>query len=225
MRMLADGIYAFPQTIDRGGQDATFHPAAVETDRGVLLLDVGFPQAIEQLEANLEEAGFGWPDVWGVLLTHQDGDHAAALSDVVGRTEPVTFAHPECAPFVDGRAEPIKSDGDRYPPVGIDVEVADGTTFRTVAGPMVVVFTPGHAPGHVSLFFPEEKLLIAGDALTAEGGQLAGPNEEYTLDLEEATESVGKLAERDVERTLCYHGGFVEQGTGAIARAWSELAD
>jgi len=222
---IAEGVHALPQTIDRGGEEVSFHPAAVETDRGVVLLDVGFADEIDQLEAGLRETGFGFEDVWAVLLTHQDGDHAGALSSVVDRADPVVMAHRECAPYVDGRQDPIKSESDRYPPVSVDVELADGVRLSTSAGPMEVVFTPGHAPGHVSLYFPAEKLLIAGDALTAADGELAPPSEQHTLEMAEATESVGLLSERDVERTLCYHGGLAEQGTGSIARIWSELAE
>lgn len=226
MRQLADGIFAFPQTISHGDQEVTFHPAAVETDRGVLLLDVGFPDAIDQVEAHLAEAGHDFDDVWGVLLTHQDGDHAAGLAEVVERADPVVFAHPECAPYVDGRLDPIKGEDDeRYPAVPVDVEVTDGTTFRTAAGPLEAIFTPGHAPGHLALYVPEARLLVAADALTAPEGKLAGPSEEFTLDMEEAVESIGRLADEDVEHTLCYHGGFVEQGTGAIARIWTDLAE
>jgi glyoxylase-like metal-dependent hydrolase (beta-lactamase superfamily II) len=217
---IADGVYAFPQTISRGGEEATFTPAAVETDRGVLLLDVGFPQALDQLEGHLGDIDREFDDVWAVLLTHQDGDHAAGLSELADRADPLVFAHPECAPYVDGRLDPRNGDeDDRCPPVPVDVEVAEETTLRTMAGPMQVVHTPGHAPGHVSLYFPEPRLLVAGDALTAEEGVLAGPNEQFTPD------SVGRLADEDVERTLCYHGGLVEQGTGAIARLWTELAE
>lgn len=222
MQQLVEGVYALPQTITRNGDEATFHPAAVETDRGIVLLDVGFPQALDQLEAGLEAAGAGLDAVWAVVLTHQDGDHVAGLSAVVERADPVVLAHPACAPYVDGRRDPIKGGGDRYPAVPVDVEVADGTTIRTAAGPMAVVFTPGHAPGHVALHFPDERLLVAGDALTAPEGDLAGPSEAFTLDMDTAIESVGRLADLDVERTLCYHGGFVEQGTGAIARIWTE---
>jgi len=222
---LADGVYAFPQTITREGREATFTPAAVETDRGLLLLDVGFPGAIDQLEAHLSETGNGFADVWAVLLTHQDGDHAAGLSEVVDRADPLVVAHPECAPYVDGRLDPIKADDDRYPPVPVDVEVADGSALATRAGRMEVVHTPGHAPGHVSLYFPGQRLLVAGDALTAPEGELAGPKAEFTPEMDEAIESVGRLADEDVERTLCYHGGLVEQGTGTIARLWTELAE
>ncbi len=90
---------------------------------------------------------------------------------------------------------------------------------------MEAVFTPGHAPGHLSLYFPEKRLLLAGDALTVVEDNLAGPTDEYTPNMETAIESVGRLAELDVERTHCYHGGYVDEGTGAIARIWAELSD
>lgn len=219
---LADGVHAFPQTITRDGEDVRFYPAAVETDHGLLLVDVGFPGAVDQLEEHLAAAGHGWADVWGVLLTHQDGDHASGLSAVVDRAAPAVFAHPECAPYVGGRRDPIKGEGERYPPVPVDVEVPDGTTFDTAAGPMVVVYTPGHAPGHVSLYLPDTGLLLAGDALTVADGSLAPPSAEFTLDMATAIDSVGMLADRDIEATLCYHGGLVEAGTGAIARIWTD---
>jgi glyoxylase-like metal-dependent hydrolase (beta-lactamase superfamily II) len=224
---LTDGVYAFPQTISRDGQEATFTPAAVETPRGLLLLDVGFPHALDQLEDHLMETGHGVDDVWAVLLTHHDGDHAAGLSKLLDRADPAVFAHPECAPHVDGRLDPIKGgeDEERYAPAPVDIEVPDETMFATDAGPLQVVHTPGHTPGHVSLYLPDEKLLFAADALTAPEGELAGPSEEFTIDMEGAIESVGRLADEDVERTLCYHGGLVEQGTGKIARLWTELAE
>lgn len=222
---LADGVYAFELTISRDGQEATFHPGAVETGRGIVLLDVGYPDTLDDLEAELDAIGRGWVDVWAALITHHDADHAAALSAVVERADPVCVAHPDCAPYVDGRREPIKGGGDRYPPVPIDVEVADGTAVRTAAGPMQVIHTPGHTPGHVALYLPEQKLLFAADALTAPAGELAGPNEEFTPNLPQAIESVGRLAEEDIERTVCFHGGVVDQGTGMIARIWQEQAD
>lgn len=222
---LDDGLHAFDLSISRNGQTATFHPGAVETDRGLVLLDVGYPDTLDQLEAHLAAVGHDWSGVWAVLLTHQDADHAAALSEVVDRADPIVFAHPDCAPYVDGRLDPIKGGGDRYPPVPVDVEVTDGTTLRTDAGPMALIHTPGHAPGHLSCYLPQAKLLFAADALTAAEGELAGPNEEFTADLPRAIESVGRLAEEDIERTVCYHGGLVERGTGMIARVWQRLAE
>jgi glyoxylase-like metal-dependent hydrolase (beta-lactamase superfamily II) len=222
---LADGVHTFDLTMNREGEQATFYPGAVETDRGLLLLDVGYPATLDQLESQLRDIGHDWSTVWAALITHQDPDHAGALSAVTEKADPLLFAHSNCAPYVDGRRDLIKGGDDRYPPVPIDIETPDGASIHTDPGPAEVVYTPGHAPGHVSVYLPGEKLLFAADALTAPGGDLAGPSEEFTPDMAEAIESVGRLAEYDIERTVCFHGGLVEKGTGMIARTWQQLAE
>jgi len=221
MERIAESVYALTQTLETDEGSRAFHPAAVETDRGVVLLDVGLPGQADALGDELAAAGFDWSDVWAVLLTHQDGDHAGALATVVEETDPVVFAHETCARYVDGREDPIKGEGDRYPPVDVDVELVGGVSFRTAAGPMDVVFTPGHAPGHVSLYFPEERLLLAADALTADEEGLQGPSERFTIDMDGAAESVRRLADLDVETVHCFHGGTVEADSDRIA----EIAD
>ncbi|ELZ28786.1 beta-lactamase domain-containing protein [Halosimplex carlsbadense 2-9-1] len=217
MEELTDGVYAFTETIETEEGERAFHPAAVETERGLLLLDAGLPGQAEALGAEIEAAGFGWGDVWAVLITHQDGDHAGALATVREKTDAVVFAHEACAPYVDGRDEPIKGDGERYPPTPVDVELVGEETFGTTAGPMRVVYTPGHAPGHVSLYLPEERLLLAADALTAADGELQGPSEQFSLDMAEAGQSVARLASLAVEGVLCYHGGFSRADDDRIA--------
>ncbi len=46
---LVDGVYALPVTIELEEREVTLHPAAVETERGVLLLDAGWPGAIDSI--------------------------------------------------------------------------------------------------------------------------------------------------------------------------------
>jgi glyoxylase-like metal-dependent hydrolase (beta-lactamase superfamily II) len=74
------------------------------------------------------------------------------------------------------------------------------------------------------LYLPDETLLIAADALVADE-QLTGPDEQFTPDMETASESVGKLAELDIERTLVYHGGFFEEGTDRIMEIHQSLTE
>jgi glyoxylase-like metal-dependent hydrolase (beta-lactamase superfamily II) len=208
---LTTGVYALPETVERGDRTVTINPAAVETPTGVVLVDVGYAGALDQLADGLAEAGLGFDDVRAVLLTHQDGDHVGALRELVDRTGAVVYTHANCTPYVDGRKHPIKSPpGERYDPVDVDVELVDGVSFRTVAGPMDVMFTPGHAPGHVALHFPDADLLLAADALTADEDGLAGPSEEFTPEMDRALDSAARLADRGIERILCYHGGLVE---------------
>ena len=176
---ITNGVYRLPLTFELEGEELTHDPTAIETDRGVLLVDAGWPGAVEQLEAALEAVGINWIDVWAVLLTDQDVDHVGGLADLVERWE--------------------------------------GDQFTTSAGAAEIVFTPGHAPGHISLYFEAERLLLSGDALHAPDGELTGPR--APLDESEALESIDKLSELDFERTLCYHGGFVEQGAEEIVVA------
>ncbi len=223
---LAEGVHALELAYDFEDRHMEIHPAVVETDRGLLLVDVGLPGSLEKIEGELDDAGLSLVNVDGVVLTHHDGDHAGGLAEVLEHTGATVYAHREESPYVDGREPPVKGDpDDRYPPVDVDIELLDGVTFRTRAGPMETVATPGHAPGHVSLYFPEADLLIAGDALTAEGGELAGPKPEFTPDMTTAIESVGRLADLDVAATLCYHGGFVEAGTDRIRAVYESLQE
>lgn len=224
-----DAIHQLSLAVETPDGTQTLHPAAVETPTGLLLIDVGLPGQADELASELADAGFGFGDVRGILLTHQDGDHAGCLETVVERVTdaagvaPTVYAHVADAPYVDGRAKPIKSEDDRYPPVDVDVEITGGVIVSTEAGPMRVIETQGHTPGHVSLYVPDAKFLLAADALTVDEDGLAGPSERHTPELSEATDSVGTLAELPVESVLCYHGGSVDAGPEAIADIYDEL--
>jgi glyoxylase-like metal-dependent hydrolase (beta-lactamase superfamily II) len=222
---LVDGVYALPLTIEVEDQEMTINPSAVETDRGLLLVDSGWPGGADDIENHLDDHGFDWSDVWGVVLTHQDVDHAGGLAEIAERADPVVFAHEVCAPYVDGRKHPVKLDEDdeRYPAAHVDVEISEGDRFNTSVGPMNVVETPGHAPGHISLHLPEEQLLISGDALHCPEGELDGPR--YPMDEAEAIDSIEKLAALDIERTNCQHGGYVEHDADRVQEIWTDATE
>jgi glyoxylase-like metal-dependent hydrolase (beta-lactamase superfamily II) len=213
---VVDGVYTLPLTVEMGDDERTFTPTVLESRQGLVLLDVGLPDRVADLEHALSEHDFSLTDLHLVVVTHHDGDHAGCLADLRDRVDVTTFAHRIEAAHVDGRKVPLKGDGERYPPADVDVELVDGVCFTTDCGPLEVVETFGHTPGHCSLYLPDEKLLVAGDALTSDGETLQGPPEGYTLDEDRAMESVARLAELDIEHTICYHGGYVEAGTDRI---------
>jgi glyoxylase-like metal-dependent hydrolase (beta-lactamase superfamily II) len=218
--MLPDGVHTFPLTFDQGDREVTIHPAGIETGGGLLLLDVGPAETLDQLGDRLDDAGFGFEDVSTVLLTHHDWDHAAGLAALQDIADPTVLASDREARAVDGREAP-RGPGERYPPGRVDVSFEAvpeaGVTLHTAAGPATVVPTPGHTPGHVSLHLPEERFLLAADALTADEEGLQGPNEGFTAELETALASAERLAALDIEATHCFHGGTVAAGSERIA--------
>ncbi|MEF8851032.1 MAG: MBL fold metallo-hydrolase [Haloarculaceae archaeon] len=222
MDSIAPGVYTLPLAFGPGDDDPLMYPAAVETERGLILVDTGFPDHVEAVETHLAGAGFDPEDVALVVVTHQDADHAGALEALASRTGATTLAHADEAPYIERERPLLKERG--YPPARVDVELVDGVTFRTAAGDMRVVATPGHSPGHVSLYLPGERLLLAADAITADAA-FDGPEEAATPDMDAAVESVGRLADLAVERTLCFHGGLVEHDPGRLREVYETLRD
>ncbi|KKO50771.1 hypothetical protein XI25_30785, partial [Paenibacillus sp. DMB20] len=101
----------------------------------------------------------------------------------------------------------------------LDRTVSDGEHLPWCGG-IDIIHTPGHTPGHMSLYLPADKTLIAGDAVVIENGQLNIANPQFTLDLDEAVHSVQRLLNYDIERIICYHGGLFQ---GDVKQALREF--
>jgi|AntRauMinimDraft_4_1070384.scaffolds.fasta_scaffold00120_11 glyoxylase-like metal-dependent hydrolase (beta-lactamase superfamily II) len=207
MRLTAS-VYAFPVTVDRGGREATFYPAGVETEDGLVLVDTTLPGHLDDLEAALDDEEFRLRDVEHVVVTHEDSDHAGCLAALTEETDATVLAAIGDSAVVEGDREP--RGGNDYPPAHVDVRVTGGTELCTDAGPLRIVDTPGHTQGHVSLYLPDRDFLLAADALTAEDGELDGPNPDFTEDMDAALDSVARLGELDVDGALAFHGGPVD---------------
>ena len=94
-----------------------------------------------------------------------------------------------------------------YEPVDIDGILHDHDIFSW-CGDVEIVSTPGHTGGHICLYLYEFKTLIAGDALFIQDDELVISLPMYTLDFEQAKQSIRKLIDYDIEEIICYHGGI-----------------
>jgi glyoxylase-like metal-dependent hydrolase (beta-lactamase superfamily II) len=235
---IADGVYVLP--IPRNPQEPENYlnlTLIVDEENGNTLVDAGLPDQTEAIGAALGEAGIGVGDLRRIIFTHQDLDHVGSGAALVRESGARVMAHSADAPHIEGRQRPLKITPEmlerrpqmrevleRLEPVGVDEYLEDRERLD-LAGGTRVIFTPGHTPGHLSLYLERPKVLVAGDALTAEGGHLNGPNPPLTLDVGEAVRSVRRLAELDVDAIVCYHGGVVrEDANGQLQRVIQELS-
>jgi glyoxylase-like metal-dependent hydrolase (beta-lactamase superfamily II) len=229
---VAYGVYVLP--IPRSPQEPESFlnlTLIVDEQNGNTLVDAGLPDQAEAIGAALLEAGTGVRDLRRIIFTHQDLDHVGSGAALVRQSGARVLAHAADAPYIEGELRPLKVTPEmlerrpqmrevlqRLEPVGVDELLEDGGRLD-LAGGLRVIFTPGHTPGHLSLYLERSKVLVAGDALTAEDGYLNGPNPSMTLDVGEAARSLRRLAELDVQTVVCYHGGVVsEDANGQIRR-------
>jgi len=235
---ITNNVYVLP--IPRSPQEADNYlnlTLIVDKENGTALVDAGLPDQTEVISAALTEAGIGVRDLRLIIFTHQDLDHVGSGAALVRQSSARVLAHSADAPYIEGRLRPLKPTPEmleqrphmrkfleRLEPVGVDEQVENGSHLD-LAGGTRVVFTPGHTPGHISLYLEASKVLVAGDALTAERGYLKGPNPSVTLDMRTAPQSVERLADLDVGTIVCYHGGVVsEDANGQLRRVIQEAS-
>jgi hydroxyacylglutathione hydrolase len=135
-------------------------------DRKALLVDAGFAAASElnQMTDTLREYD---AVLKGIILTHAHVDHILGLQRTVDAYPdvPVYSCHKDLYlwenAYVQGNyfGVPLKKFDFIPEPLPLDAP------FEIAGFRMMVLYTPGHSPDHVSLYFEEEGILMAGDAL------------------------------------------------------------
>jgi glyoxylase-like metal-dependent hydrolase (beta-lactamase superfamily II) len=241
---LSDDLYvlALPMQPQLGDIPSQINLSLIlDAAHGPTLVDTGMPGQLDALAAALAEADLQVQDIKRIILTHQDIDHVGSLHDLVRATGAQVMAHATEIPAIDGTAQPrfaspellnqrpaLRTLVEGLRPTPVDTPLQDGTRLD-LAGGVRVIATPGHTPGHISLYLERTGALISGDALTASEGRLMGPNEGATPDMAAAGQSIGKLADLDVRAIVCYHGGVLQEDTHeqlrrvaeAVAARWS----
>jgi glyoxylase-like metal-dependent hydrolase (beta-lactamase superfamily II) len=149
-------------------------------DRGWVLVDAGLPTSAKAILREAQRRFGHGARPYAIVMTHGHIDHAGSVRELAELWDVPVYAHRLEAPYLTGRSD--------YPPG--DPTVGGGAMARL--GPRLFsrrsidlgsrfhllpedgtvpgmpgwrwIHTPGHTPGHVSLFRDEDRTLIAGDA-------------------------------------------------------------
>ena len=165
-----------------------------------------------------------------IILTHGHFDHVGTIKKLLMVWDVPVYAHPLELPYLTGNSAYLPPDPTVggglmsalsviYPKkpidLGINVRVLPENNSVPFLPEWLWVFTPGHSPGHVSLWRQREKLVIAGDAfvttkqesafsVAVQKLELSGPPKYFTADWIAAAASVKKL--RDLQPAIAATG-------------------
>ena len=194
-------------------QEFVIHPILLWDDEMAVLIDTGFPGQIEDIQVEMEKVGVSFDKLKVVILTHQDIDHIGSLPELLQRCRSniKVYAHELDKPYIEGDL-PLLKDGnvENRPKGKVSDTVIDGQELPYCGG-ILILHTPGHTPGHISLYLKQSKILIAGDSMYSVNGMLGGIHAPTTINIKEAKQALKKYLNLDIESVVCYHGGLSKE--------------
>lgn len=207
----------------------------VDVESGWVLVDSGLPGAAGKIKS-AAAARYGSTPPRTIVLTHGHFDHASTARTLAEEWNVPIYAHALEIPYLSGQSNYPPRDptvggaiaflSRAMPDKGLELgehlralpdENADSEIEIPELPGWKITFTPGHAPGHVSLFREEGRVLLAGDALATEDmdswvglatqkPQLARAGSPYNCDWQATKKSVQRLAQLEPQAIGCGHG-------------------
>lgn len=214
-----------------------------------ILMDAGLPGYAGTIRDAANERFGGGARPEAIVLSHGHFDHVGSLKALLETWDVPVYAHRLEMPYLTGRSpypppDPLVGRGAMAllsrlysrAPIDLGSGVRELPPDHTVpsAPEWQWLHTPGHTPGHVSLFREADRTLLSADAVVttkqesmlavlAQRCELHGPPAYFTSDWDGARESVQRLASLEPAMLLAGHGQ-PWAGEGMRARL-HELAD
>lgn len=244
---IANGVEMLELEAEGFGGRSVLNPTLVWDDGMAVLIDTGMPDQLADIKSAMHDTGVPFEKIKAVILTHQDFDHIGCIEEVIRNSDGQikVYAHELDKPYVEGVLPQIKTtpaamakvleslpEEQRQaalalfgnpPKAKVDVTLADGEELP-ICGGIKVIHTPGHTEGHISLYLMESKTLVAADAMICVNGNLHGPVQQTTLDMDAAVKSLEKFLDLEIDNVICYHGGVCTDNPKAQIRSIIEKA-
>jgi glyoxylase-like metal-dependent hydrolase (beta-lactamase superfamily II) len=195
---LLDGLYAYVWEGNDNNCNSYLITGALKGSRH-LLVDPGYittpfyrEPGLDRLFQDMKGDGLDAGQIGLVILTHSHPDHCEAARVIRGQNGALVALH--------------KADEPVYRKLGgkIDIYLQEGELVLGEASKLSlkVFHSPGHSPGHITVYWPDEKVLIAGDAIFYRStGRVDLPGGSVRA----LKQSIERLSQLDIEYLLCGH--------------------
>lgn len=219
------------------------YPVVITNKDKMLLVDTGYPGEFNLIKEAIENEGLNFEGLSTIVLTHQDIDHVGTVKKIKDYLPNIIITASEGEEkYINGNETPTKvaaleKNIDYLPAeakslyekmkgfysrnqLNIDETLKDGQSVPGFSD-ISVINTPGHTPGHISLYVKGRKILIAGDAFVLENNKLAFTDTKLNYNDEMYVKSLKKLGDYDIKEVICYHGGIYKTNVNESIRELS----
>lgn len=220
-----------------------------------VLVDAGLPYAAKEIKTVVNRRFGEGSKPKCIVLTHGHFDHIGGLVDLVKEWQVPVYAHELEMPYVTGKKSYPTPDGTveggllaKISPMYPNEPINLGSAVQPLPDDQSVpelkewrwLHTPGHSPGHISLFREKDSFLLSGDAFITvrqdsfynvlmQNPEINGPPRYLTTDWKAAKASVEKLAALQPKIVVPGHGVALEgeelkRGLEKLVQNFDEIA-
>ncbi|BBF43721.1 beta-lactamase-like [Lachnospiraceae bacterium KM106-2] len=212
-------IIVLPLVFQLGKINLTINPVVLRYEDELILIDAAYPGFLPDIENAFQEKGLDINTLTQVVITHHDHDHMGAVAALSRKYSKVRVrCSKEQMPYIIGRKKSLRleqAEKTGAEPGFINMiksveclsKVETVEDQESIAPGVKVIETPGHMPGHISIYIEPQKTLISGDMLVLDNDKLTIADAFFALDHAAEIESVRKVSELELHKIICYHGG------------------
>jgi len=215
MMEIASGVYSIGVS-----QGFDVHAFLLDDGDGLTLIDTSYDADAKVMLDQIAAIGKGVADIKRIILTHGHRSHLGGLAVLKLQSGAPVYSHEWEADIISGdrQAQQVSWKPQdplntyhfqvannlgiaKHPPCEVDHFIKDGDQV----GPVQVLHTPGHSPGHLAFWWPETRVLFTGDVVVTSPKFITGwPG--FLLNARQHAASVKRLAEIDAEVLAVGHG-------------------